>query len=47
MAALLILKPALALTTSCFGQIDSLFSCSYTLALVLESRGAAIARHLR
>jgi Gpi18-like mannosyltransferase len=40
MAALLILSPALALTTSCFGQIDSLFCLLFTLALVLESRGA-------
>ena len=40
MAALLILSHALALTTSCFGQIDSLFCLLFALALVLESRGA-------
>jgi Gpi18-like mannosyltransferase len=40
MAALLILSPALALTTSCFGQEDSLFCLLFVLALVLESRGA-------
>jgi Gpi18-like mannosyltransferase len=40
MAALLILSPALALTTSCFGQEDSLFSLLFVLALALISRGA-------
>ena len=40
MAALLILSPALALTTSCFGQEDSLVFLLFVLALVLESRGA-------